>query len=97
MSINGHHMDGSHLFDRAVVDSGTTFTYVPERLFKLILEHLDWFCLLDPKHHCLGKRIHNANSDPNTICFVYDEKKYPLGPKDYFLSYPVLSLQVPLF
>jgi hypothetical protein len=88
-------MANSQLFDVGVIDSGTTFTYVPERLFKIFIDHFDWFCLLDPKNHCRGKRIHNGNANPNTICFQYDETKYPLGPKDYFMSYPVLSFQVP--
>ena len=29
------------------------------------------------------------------ICFNYDEKKYPMGPKEYFVSYPIISFKVP--
>ena len=48
--------------------------------------------MLDPANHCKGKRIHNNNN--NIICFHYDEIKFPSGPKDYFMSYPILSFQV---
>jgi hypothetical protein len=92
ISINGHPMQGTHIFDVGVIDSGTTFTYIPERLFSILLDHFDWFCMLDPKNHCKGKRIHNNNS--NLICFHYDEIQFPTGPKDYFMSYPILSFQV---
>jgi hypothetical protein len=85
-------MKGTHIFDVGIIDSGTTFTYVPDRLFNIIRDHFDWFCMLDPANHCKGKRIHNGNS--NIICFHYDELKYPMGPKDYFLSYPIMSFQV---
>lgn len=93
--MNGHQMAGTHIFDRAVMDSGTTFTYVPAKLFKIISDHFDWFCLIDSKNHCKGKRIHNGQGEQNSICFNYDESKYPNGPKDYFVSYPMLGMQVP--
>ena len=32
--MNGHQMQGVNYIDRAVVDSGTTFSYLPERFFK---------------------------------------------------------------
>lgn len=70
ISINGHMMAGTHLFDRGVIDSGTTFTYVPEKLFNTMIEHLDWYCLVDPANHCKGKRIHDGRSgQTNNICF----------------------------
>lgn len=93
--MNGHKMENVHFIDRAVVDSGTTFVYVPERLFKILMDHFDWFCLIDPAKHCKGKRLHTSNQNPNTICFEYNEKKNPSGPKDYFLTYPILQFQVP--
>lgn len=90
ISFNNHLMSGSEAFNVGVVDSGTTFTYVPEKLFTMILIHFDWFCSLDTEHHCKGKRI-RSEGDPNAICFEYNETLYPTGPKPYFLSYPVLN------
>ena len=88
--MNGHMMGSTHIFTAGIIDSGTTFTYVPQKLFTILMDHFDWFCLLDPNNHCKGKRIHTG-ADSNTICFQYDEQKHPDGPKDYFLSYPVLN------
>jgi hypothetical protein len=93
--MNGHMMNGAHIFDIGVIDSGTTFTYVPEKLFKIILDHFDWFCFLDTENHCKGRRIFNGNPNPGTICFHYDELKFELGPKDFFASYPILQFHVP--
>lgn len=90
ISINNHMMSGSEEFSIGVVDSGTTFTYVPQKLFTMLLIHFDWFCSLDTEHHCKGKRM-RSEDDPSTICFEYDESLYPTGPKPFFLSYPVLN------
>jgi hypothetical protein len=35
------------------------------------------------------------NQEENIICFNYNEKKYQTGPKDYFVSYPILGFHVP--
>jgi len=61
-------MVGSHVFDRILFDSGSTFTYLPSKLFKMFQDHFDMFCLADPDNHCLGKRIHKGG-DTKTICF----------------------------
>ena len=90
--MNGHVMQDTMMITRGVIDSGTTFVYVPERLFNILMQHFDWFCLLDPVNHCKGKRVHSEDSQ--AICFKYDEKKYPMGVKDYFMSFPVLGFQV---
>jgi hypothetical protein len=95
VSLNGHIMKGSHIFDIGVIDSGTTFTYVPEKFFKILLDHFDWFCFLDTANHCKGRRIYNGNPNPGSICFHYDELQFQLGPKDFFLSYPILQFHVP--
>jgi Eukaryotic aspartyl protease len=76
VSMNGHIMKGSHIFDVGVIDSGTTFTYVPEKLFKILVDHLDWFCFLDTENHCKGRRIFNGNPNPGSICFHYDELQF---------------------
>lgn len=95
VEINGHLMAGTHIFDRALVDSGATFTSVPRRLLKIISEHFDWFCMLDLQGHCKGRRIHKDKLYDDIICFNYNEKRFPMGPKDYFVSYPILSFMVP--
>jgi hypothetical protein len=85
-------MAETHQISRGVIDSGSTFVSVPEKLFTIIMNHFDWYCLVDPKNHCRGKRVHDQ--DAQAICFKYQASKYPMGPRDFFLSYPVLSLQV---
>ena len=85
-------MAGSDEFNIGVVDSGTTFTYVPTKLFQMLIVHFDWFCSLDSVNHCKGKRI--RSDDQNSICFRYEEQEFPNGPKKYFMSYPVLNFKV---
>jgi hypothetical protein len=46
--MNNHLMAESQEFQIGVIDSGTTFTYVPHKLFNMLLVHFDWFCSLDP-------------------------------------------------
>lgn len=87
-------MAGSDEFNIGVVDSGTTFTYVPTKLFQMLIVHFDWFCSLDSINHCKGKRI--RSDDSNSICFHYDEAAFPEGPKKYFMSYPVLNFNITL-
>lgn len=89
-SMNGHAIAGSEEFSIGVIDSGTTFTYIPHKLFNLLVIHFDWFCSLD-QTHCLGHRDRNEQTN---ICFAYDESKFPTGPKEYFQSYPVLNFLV---
>jgi len=92
--MNNHLMAGSDEFNVGVVDSGTTFTYVPNKLFQMLIVHFDWFCSLDQVNHCKGKRIRGDGGDQSTICFTYDESQFKEGPKRYFMSYPVLNFNV---
>ncbi len=85
-------MGETHTISRGVIDSGTTFVYVPQKLNKILMDHFDWYCLVDRRNHCKGKRVHKEDS--RGICFKYEEKKYPMGTKDFFMSYPILSFQV---
>lgn len=86
--MNGHVMAGSEEFAIGVIDSGTTFTYVPYKLFKMLIVHFDSFCGLDTTNNCKGTRIKDQTSK---ICFRYDEDQFPNGPKPFFLSFPVLN------
>jgi Xylanase inhibitor C-terminal len=56
----------------------------------MLLVHFDWFCGLDTQNHCKGKRIWSGY-DASSICFEYSEKRFAMGPKDYFMSFPVLN------
>jgi hypothetical protein len=40
-------MKGSDTFTVGLVDSGTTFTYLPVPLLKIIRNHFYWFCDAD--------------------------------------------------
>lgn len=91
--MNNHKMQGSEEFTIGVLDTGTTYTYLPNKLFNMLLVHFDWFCAQDKTHHCKGERIIYTDSSSN-ICFYYDENLFPEGPKAFFLSYPVLNFNV---
>ena len=88
ISMNNHLMAGSEEFNVGVIDSGTTFTYVPQKFFNMLNVHFDWFCSLDKANHCKGKKIQSSS---DSICFEYDERAFPNGPRNYFMSYPVLN------
>jgi hypothetical protein len=90
VSINNHYMAGSDWFHVGFIESGTTFSYFPTKLFDIFIIHFDWFCGLDTSNHCKGKRIYKEA----TICFTYDEKLFVNGPKDYFSSYPILKFHI---
>lgn len=89
-SMNGHVIAGSEEFSIGVIDSGTTFTYLPYKLFNMLVIHFDWFCGLG-QANCLGARDKGEQSG---ICFHYDEAKFSNGPREYFQSYPVLNFMV---
>lgn len=52
--MNNHLMAGSEEFSIGTIDSGTTYTYIPYKLFNLLVTHFDWFCSLDRANHCKG-------------------------------------------
>ncbi len=76
-----------------MLDSGTTFTYFPTSLFQTFIEYFQWFCSVDPVNHCKGA-LKTTSKDSTSICFAYDANKFPQGPKQYFLSYPVFHFKV---
>jgi hypothetical protein len=49
-----------------MIDSGTTFTYLPQNLYDQITAHFSYFC--QETGTCGGEVIDN--------CFGYDERKY---------------------
>ena len=44
IKMNNHYMAGTNRYSVGFLDSGTTFTYFPTRLFSTIKNHFDWFC-----------------------------------------------------
>eukprot|EP00347_Sterkiella_histriomuscorum_P001127 403373223 len=90
ISMNNHVIDGSTEFGIGFIDSGTTFTYLPSKLWNMLIQHFDWFCRVD-KNNCAGARI---TSNQNGICFKYDEKKFAKGPLPFFMTYPILKFKV---
>lgn len=90
--MNNHLIDDTQQFSTAFIDSGTTFTYIPNKLLQILTVHFDWYCS-QGSHHCKGKRI-KEGANQRTICFEYDENEFQEGPKKYFMSYPVLNIHV---
>lgn len=77
--MNNHLFAKSDQYSIGFIDSGTTFTYLPRQLFNDLKMHFDWFCSLPNEKHCIGSRQFKEND--RMICFNYDEKKFPEGPK----------------
>ena len=44
VTMNDHLLTGSLVAKHGFVDSGTTFTYLPKRLWESVLNHFDIFC-----------------------------------------------------
>lgn len=42
--MNDHLISGSAAYNVGFIDSGTTFTYFPSNLYKMLKIHFDWFC-----------------------------------------------------
>lgn len=60
MSINDHFMLGSDHYSVGFVDSGTTWTYLPEALFEMVRTHFfTWFCV---ESSCMGKPVEHLSS-----------------------------------
>jgi len=72
-----------------LVDSGTTFTYLPSDLFVSIGTYFNYFCSQDIKY-CKGAIIQQNDS----LCFAYDQTNFKKGPFDYFISYPIIKLKL---
>ena len=70
-----------------MIDSGTTFTYLPRTLFNLIQTHFKWFCSMDPINNCKAQLKFTR---PDYICWGYDEKLNPIGPLEFFSSLPII-------
>eukprot|EP00347_Sterkiella_histriomuscorum_P008791 403343737 len=92
ISMNNHMMSGIESITQGFIDSGTTFTYIPQKLIDTLKQHFDWFCKVDPENNCKGKRIDPQQEQQ--ICFEYNEEQNPDGPKKFFQSYPLLTFKV---
>ena len=42
--MNDHTIAGSDSWTEGFVDSGTTFTYVPSKMWDQLMVHFDYFC-----------------------------------------------------
>ena len=82
-SVNGHPIKGSNKYSVGFVDSGTTFSYLPNELYDSLLFHFDYFCKTAnrydnndtlPSKYCPGKLHFKLNSDSEkTACFDFDK------------------------
>ena len=73
MWMNNHEMANTLQFSVGFIDSGTTFTYIPETLFTILYAHITAFCQASTQH-CLGGVVPDPNS--RSICFSYNENKF---------------------
>jgi hypothetical protein len=86
ISMNNITISDSNNYNVGFIDSGTTFTYLPKKLFKAIEDSFKTFCSISDSH-CRGRAMKNN-------CFSYDEKEFPEGPLEYFQSFPILKFQI---
>ena len=106
VSVGDHKIKGSGEVRKAFLDSGTTFTYFPVKLWNSIIYHLDYFCRESEnirrrdgqKKYCNGKRF-RTNVDGNAlVCFEYDrhyfEGRDGPGRKHFFLGFPMIRIHM---
>jgi hypothetical protein len=91
--MNNHYLAGSSHYQVGFLDSGTTFTYLPDQLFAQLKSHFDWYCKADDKVNCGGNLLDSTSR--HTICFDYQSDDYPNGPRGYFATFPVLRFILP--
>ena len=91
MMMNNHYMAGSENFHVGFLDSGTTFTYLPQNLYNIVKLHFTWYCSVDAENNCKGRIDFSKNG---YLCFSYDELEFPDGPLDYFRSFPILRFLI---
>lgn len=91
-------IEGSDKWVVGFVDSGTTFSYIPTKMWNVLAKYFDKFCLLaknqgDGNSHkyCPGKRFNSVASGQQVMCFAYDQKKYP-NKKEFFMGFPVINI-----
>ena len=87
VSMNNHFISGSNQEFKVMIDSGTTFTYLPRSLFQMIENHFKWFCASDPENNCKGKLMFDK---PGFMCWEYDSSLFPDGPSLFMKSLPIL-------
>ena len=104
VSINDHRIGGSGAITQAFVDSGTTFSYFPRKMWDTIVAHLDHFCEKSKdirrtdgnKKYCHGDRFTAMSQGSPVTCFSYDKDYFEGkdGPslKQFFLGYPVIRM-----
>ena len=99
VSLNAHMIPGSKVWNEIMVETGTTYAYVPSAMFEAIMVHFDYFCdqtkdIRDDKgrkKYCSGKRFTTKIEGYNHICFDYDPRAYQNREKEYLLGYPIIK------
>ena len=91
ISFNDHFIIGSEFFSVGMIDSGSTFAYLPTNLYQLNYEHFEWYCNSELSK-CASNLITVKNK--NRICFNYSEEVFPEGPLEYFKSFPILNFKM---
>mmetsp|Transcript_41864 Transcript_41864/g.64063 ORF Transcript_41864/g.64063 Transcript_41864/m.64063 type:complete len:112 (-) Transcript_41864:958-1293(-) len=96
VSIGEHKIAGSESWSVGFVDSGTTFTYLPNKMFDQIMLHFDNFCsytkdLKDESGnnlYCPAPRFMTMVDGSLAGCFSYE--KWNGSLKEFFMSYPII-------
>ena len=86
--VNGSTVTNSESYGDAIIDSMATYTKFPSKLFYSLSSSFDNFC---KNFKCAGKR---QDSMANNICYDYSPIFYPLGPRTYFRTFPMIEMYV---
>lgn len=84
-------LEGSEMWTNGFIDTGTTFTYIPFKMFEELKKEFDTFCNsenttnVNGVQKCPGKRTNG-----NEICFSYDQGSFHGSLKEFFLGYPII-------
>ena len=96
--MSGHRIAGSGAWNTGFVDSGTTFTYLPPRMWDELLLHFDYWCEeteelneeIGEKKYCPGKRVKTRHEGENYSCFTFDKELFKNRDKEYLMGWPII-------
>ena len=96
--MNQHFIDGSEAWNYGFIDSGTTFSYLPPKMWDQIMLHFDYFCeqtknfkVNGQKKYCHGERFRSRSQGEIATCFRFDKTVWSGRHKEFLMGYPVIN------
>ena len=96
VSMGNRMLENSATWKVGFIDSGTTFTYIPIKMWDQLVTYFDYHCEHaknsgdgNADKYCPGKRFNTVSDGAQVMCFRYDPKKQ--SRKEFLMGYPVIN------